>query len=200
LEKLFAQFRDKPVSALMSDRKALEVGHNVFANNCAVCHGSDARGAKGYPNLADNDWLYGSSPQTVVATITNGRNAAMPPWGPVVGDKGVVELANYVRELSGQSHDASLAAAGKTRYMTLCIACHGPTGKGNQALGAPNLTDSIWLYGGDLATIETTIRNGRNGQMPAWGKILGPDRIHVVAAWVLSQSKSAQKDVSETGQ
>ncbi len=200
LEKLFAQFRDKPMSELINDHKALAVGHNVFANNCAMCHGSDARGAPGFPNLTDNDWLYGGSPDTVMATITNGRNAAMPTWGPVVGDKGVSELANFVLKLSGQPHDDNLAAAGKARYMTLCIACHGPDGKGNQALGAPNLTDSIWLYGGDLATIETTIRNGRNGQMPAWGKTLGPDRIRVVAAWVLSQSKAAHKDISEVAQ
>ena len=197
LEKLFSQFRDKPVSALVSDPKALSIGHNVFANNCAMCHGSDARGAVGFPNLADNDWLYGKAPQTVITTITQGRNGVMPAWGAVVGDQGVTELANYVRELSGQSHDAKLAAAGKTRFMTLCIACHGPNGKGNQALGAPNLTDGTWLYGGDLATIEATIRNGRNGHMPAWGKKLGPDRIRLVAAWVLSQSANAPADTAE---
>ena len=199
LEHLFAQFRDKPMSALVKDPKALSTGHNVFVNNCAVCHGSDARGAPGFPDLADNDWLYGGQPATVIATITNGRQGVMPAWGPVVGDQGVVELANYVRELSGQSHDASLAAAGKARYMTLCIACHGPTGTGNQALGAPNLTDGTWLYGGDLATIETTIRKGRQGQMPACGPKLGPDRIRLVAAWVLSQSQDASADTAEAG-
>jgi cytochrome c oxidase cbb3-type subunit III len=200
LEKLFSQFRDKPVSELVSDPKALSIGHNVFANNCAMCHGSDARGAVGFPNLADNDWLYGKAPQTVITTITNGRNGVMPAWGAVVGDQGVTELANYVRELSGQSHDAKLATAGKARYMTLCIACHGPTGTGNQAMGAPNLTDSTWLYGGDLATIEATIRNGRNGRMPAWGDKLGPDRIRLVAAWVLAQSENAPADTAETSQ
>jgi cytochrome c oxidase cbb3-type subunit 3 len=198
LEQLFAQFRDKDMAALESDAKALSIGHNVFANNCAMCHGSDARGAVGFPNLADDDWLYGKAPQTVITTITHGRNGVMPGWGAVVGDQGVTELANYVRELSGQSHDAKLAAAGKARYMTLCIACHGPTGTGNQALGAPNLTDGTWLYGGDLATIEATIRNGRNGRMPAWGEKLGPDRIRLVAAWVLSRSANAPADTAET--
>ncbi len=197
LEKLFSQFRDKPMDALTSDPKALAIGHNVFANNCAMCHGSDARGAVGFPNLADNDWLYGNAPQTVTATISNGRNGVMPAWGAVVGDQGVTELANYVRELSGQSHDAPLAAAGKARYMTLCIACHGPTGTGNPALGAPNLTDGTWLYGGDLATIEATIRNGRNGHMPAWGDKLGPDRVRLVAAWVLSQSQNPPAEATQ---
>ncbi|KGI77866.1 cytochrome-c oxidase, cbb3-type subunit III [Oleiagrimonas soli] len=200
LEKLFAQFRDVPMAKLVDDPKALGIGHNVFANNCAMCHGSDARGARGFPNLTDNDWLYGGDPQTVIATITHGRNGVMPAWGAVVGDQGVTELAHYVRELSGQSHDASLAEAGKTRYMTLCIACHGPTGKGNPALGAPNLTDATWLYGGDLATIEATIRNGRNGHMPAWDKTLGPDRIRMAAAWVLAQSKRAPADTAEAAQ
>ncbi|RAP57360.1 cytochrome-c oxidase, cbb3-type subunit III [Oleiagrimonas sp. MCCC 1A03011] len=200
LEKLFAQFRDIPMNKLVDDPKALSIGHNVFANNCAMCHGSDARGARGFPNLTDNDWLYGGNPQQVITTITHGRNGVMPAWGAVAGDQGVTELANYVRELSGQSHDATLATAGKARYMTLCIACHGPTGKGNQALGAPNLTDNTWLYGGDLATIEATIRNGRNGQMPAWDKTLGPDRIRMAAAWVLAQSQQAPADTAEAAQ
>lgn len=197
LEKLFAQFRDKSMDELVTDTKALGIGQNVFANNCAMCHGSDARGAVGFPNLTDSDWLYGNTPQDVITTITNGRNGVMPAWGPVVGDQGVTELANYVRELSGQSHDTALAAAGKTRYMTLCIACHGPAGTGNQVLGAPNLTDGTWLYGGDLATIEASIRNGRNGHMPAWGKSLGPDRVRLVAAWVLSQSQHPPGDTAE---
>jgi cytochrome c oxidase cbb3-type subunit 3 len=196
-EALFSQFRDKPMSELIKDPRALRIGHNVFANSCAMCHGSDARGGPGFPNLTDNDWLYGSSEQTVIQTITHGRNGVMPAWGAAVGDKGVTELANYVMELSGQQHDAQLAAAGKTRYMAFCLACHGPTGKGNKAMGAPNLTDSTWLYGGDLATVEATIRNGRNGQMPPWGEILGPDRVRLVAAWVLAQSKQDPADTAE---
>ena len=112
----------------------------------------------------------------------------MPPWGAALGDTGVENVAEYVLSLSGKAHDAAKADAGKAQFMTMCIACHGPDGKGNQAIGAPNLTDDVWLYGGDLASIEASVRNGRNGQMPAWDKTLGADRIRLVAAWVLAQS------------
>ena len=189
LETMFAQFRDRPVEELEHDPKALALGHNVFANNCAACHGSAARGAPGFPNLTDNDWLFGGDSASVIKTITDGRNGVMPPWGPVLGDDGVENVANYVQQLSGQKFDAVKAEAGKAKYMTLCIACHGPEGKGNPLIGAPNLTDDIWLYGGDLASIEASIRNGRNGQMPAWGSQLGADRIRLVAAWVLAQGQ-----------
>jgi cytochrome c oxidase cbb3-type subunit 3 len=188
--EILGAFRDTPVAELSKDPKALAIGHNVFANNCVGCHGSAARGGPGFPNLADEDWLYGGDPQTVVATITNGRAGVMPPWGPVLGDAGVENVANFVLALSSQPHDATKAEAGKAQFQTMCIACHGIEGKGNPLVGAPNLTDGIWLYGGDLATIETTIRNGRNGQMPAWGKLLGPDRVNLVAAWVLAQSST----------
>lgn len=200
LEKVFARFRDEPVEQLAADPAALSIGRNVFANNCAACHGSDARGNAGYPNLTDHDWLYGGSPQQVVTTITGGRSGVMPAWQAAVGEQGVTELANYVLSLSGQPHDGAAATAGKVRFETLCVACHGADGKGNQVLGAPNLTDDTWLYGGDLATIEATIRNGRNGQMPAWGPQLGADRVRLVAAWVLSQSQTAPADAAETAQ
>ncbi len=197
LDKMFEQYRDRTVAELENDPKALEIGHNVFANNCAACHGSAARGAPGFPNLTDDDWLFGGDPDTVVKTVTEGRTAAMPPWGAVLGDDGVEAVANYVLELSHQKHDPAKAEAGKAKFMTLCIACHGPEGKGNQAIGAPNLTDDIWLYGGDLATIEATIRNGRNGQMPAWGPLLGSDRVRLVAAWVLAQSRPAKQAAAD---
>ena len=187
--EVFATFRGRSIAELGADGKALAIGHNVFANNCAACHGSAARGGPGFPNLTDNDWLFGGDPDTVVASITNGRGGVMPPWGTVVGEAGVENLANYVLELSHQKHDPTKAEAGKAQF-TMCVACHGPDGKGNTTVGAPNLTDDIWLYGGDLASIEATIRNGRMGQMPAWGKTLGEDRVRLVAAWVLAQSKS----------
>jgi cytochrome c oxidase cbb3-type subunit 3 len=187
LELVFARFRDQPIEHLEHDQQAMTLGHNVFVNNCAACHGSDARGAKGYPNLTDTDWLYGGAPETVVTTIAKGRSGTMPPWGAVLGDKGVEEVANYVLTLSGQKADAELAAAGKTRFATMCIACHGPEGKGNPALGAPNLTDDIWLYGGTLDDIKASIKNGRNGRMPAWEGALGMDRVRLAAAWVLAQ-------------
>lgn len=189
LEAVFSEFRERPLADLQRDAKALNLGHNVFANNCAVCHGSDARGAKGYPNLTDGDWLYGGTPEQVLTTITNGRGGVMPPLGAALGDRGVDEVANYVLSLSGGKADPALAEAGKTRFVTICAACHGPEGKGNIALGAPNLTDTTWLYGGTLDDIKTTVRNGRNGKMPAWGEILGPDRARLVEAWVLAQSQ-----------
>lgn len=188
LETVFAQFRGKSIEAIEKDPQALTIGHNVFVNNCAACHGSDARGAKGYPNLTDSDWLYGGAPDNVVATILKGRNGAMPPLGAALGDAGVDEVANYVLTLSGQNADAALAAAGKARF-ALCAACHGPDGKGNVAIGAPNLTDDVWLYGGSLDDIKASIRNGRNGRMPAWQEVIGEDRARLVAAWVLAQSQ-----------
>lgn len=191
-EAVVSKFRDQAIEELENNPQALTLGRNVFVNNCAVCHGSDARGAKGYPNLVDNDWLYGGSPDQVLTTILNGRGGVMPPLGPALGEQGVNEVANYVLTLSGGKADAALAEAGKTRFLTICAACHGPEGKGNIALGAPNLTDNIWLYGGTLDDIRTTVTNGRNGKMPAWGAILGKDRARLVEAWVLSQSKPAE--------
>jgi cytochrome c oxidase cbb3-type subunit 3 len=185
-----APFRERPVADLEKDPKALAIGHNVFANNCVACHGSAARGGPGFPNLTDNDWLYGGDPEVVVTTITNGRAGVMPPWGAVLGDAGVENVAQFVLALSGQPHDTAKADLGKAQFQTMCVACHGAEGKGNPLVGAPNLTDGTWLYGGDLASIETTLRNGRNGQMPAWGKTLGADRVKLVAAWVLSQSNA----------
>jgi len=190
LETVFARFRDQPIDILERDAQALTLGHNVFANNCAACHGSDARGAKNYPNLTDADWLYGGAPDQVLTTILGGRSGTMPPLGAALGEQGVNEVANYVLSLSGGAADAALAEAGKARF-ALCAACHGADGKGNPAIGAPNLTDNIWLYGGALDDIKTSIRNGRNGKMPAWEATLGKDRVRLVAAWVLAQSQQS---------
>ncbi len=193
LETIFARFRDQPLESLARDPQALTLGHNIFVNNCTACHGSDAHGAKSYPNLTDEDWLYGGQPDTVLTTILNGRQGVMPPLGGALGELGVEEVANYVMTLSGQNADAALVVAGKARYMTICIACHGPDGKGNTAVGAPNLTDNIWLYGGGLKDIETSIRDGRGGQMPAWEPVIGKDRARLVAAWVLAQRTAESK-------
>ncbi len=189
LRPIFARFAATPLDALSRDPEALKLGRSVFANNCATCHGADARGAKGYPNLTDHDWIWGGEPDTVLKTITEGRIAAMPAWGQALGDQGVTATAVYVQSLSGRPADAALVAEGQTHYQTLCVACHGPDGKGNPALGAPNLTDNIWLYGGDFDTLVATIRNGRAGQMPAHAPLIGNDRVRVVAAWVLAQSQ-----------
>jgi cytochrome c oxidase cbb3-type subunit 3 len=189
-EPVYARFKDMDGTALMADAEANEIGGRLFANNCAMCHGSDGRGAKGFPNLADNDWLYGDTHETVMASITNGRIGAMPPLGAALGDQGVVEVVAYVQQLSGQRADAELAAAGKARFQMVCMACHGMDGKGNQALGAPNLTDEIWLYGGHPADIETSIISGRNGNMPAHENLLNEDRRRLIAAYVKGLSDS----------
>jgi cytochrome c oxidase cbb3-type subunit 3 len=190
LEPVLARFRGQPVAALAADAEAIEFGRSVFANNCATCHGSDARGARGFPNLIDADWQWGSEPDTVLATVLGGRQAAMPALGTALGEAGVAATTAYVQSLSGQPADPALAAAGSTHYQTLCVACHGADGRGNPLLGAPNLTDGIWLYGGDAATITETIVKGRMGQMPAHAPLIGEDRVRLAVAWVLAQGGS----------
>jgi cytochrome c oxidase cbb3-type subunit 3 len=186
---LYAELAATPLEELAQDPKAIKMGQRLFANNCAVCHGSTARGSTGFPNLTDNDWLYGGTPEKIKETLTNGRNAAMPAWEAVIGDQGITEVANYVRALSGQETvDKTLAAKGAALFATNCAACHGTDGKGMQILGAPNLTDSIWLYGGTQQMVETTLRNGRNGAMPAFLDLLGEERVHLLAAYVYSLS------------
>jgi cytochrome c oxidase cbb3-type subunit 3 len=182
--KLLAPLAALPVAELVNNAQAMSTAHNLFQQNCAQCHGSDGGGAVGFPNLANADWQWGGDADTVVATITGGRVAAMPPWGAVLGEPGVEEVVAYVQTLSGQPADATKAAAGQVRFQTVCSACHGMDGKGNPLLGAPNLTDQIWLYGGDVATIKQTVMNGRNGQMPAWGDKLGEQRVKLLAAYV----------------
>jgi len=181
--QLLAPLAALPVAELVNNEQAMSTAHNLFQQNCAQCHGSDGGGAVGFPNLRDANWQWGSDADSVVATITGGRIAAMPPWGAVLGDQGVTEVVAYVQQLSGQQADATLAAAGETRFQQVCSACHGMDGKGNPLLGAPNLTDQIWLYGGDAATLRQTIVNGRNGQMPAWGDKLGEQRVKLLAAY-----------------
>ncbi len=185
---IFKKYGSEDLAVLMKDPEARKIGQRIFLNYCAVCHGSDAGGqpGKGFPNLTDSDSLYGSDPATIEKTILDGRQGAMPAWGAVLGDKGVEEVANYVRTLSGKSADAALAEAGKAKFATTCVGCHGPDGKGNKMMGAPNLTDNVWLYGGSLARIEQTIRDGRNGKMPAHRQFLGEDKVHLVAAYVAS--------------
>ncbi|MBK7043912.1 MAG: cytochrome-c oxidase, cbb3-type subunit III [Rhodanobacteraceae bacterium] len=185
---IFARFRQQSLAELVHDADAQRLGASVFANNCATCHGSDAKGAKGYPNLTDGDWLWGGDPDTVLTTILDGRQAAMPAMGAVLGDDGVAAAAVYVQSLSGRNVDDALAARGQAHFQTICAACHGADGKGNPILGAPNLTDNTWLYGSDFNTVATTIRSGRNGQMPAHRLTLGEDRVRLAAAWVLAQS------------
>jgi cytochrome c oxidase cbb3-type subunit 3 len=185
-QQVLAHFKGKSIEQLVTDPEARTVGRNLFANNCAVCHGSDAHGNTGFPNLTDKDWLWGGAPEQVEATITGGRNAVMIAWQAVLGDQGIDNAAAYVLSLSGRKAPAGNVAEGKTIFMTTCLACHGEDGRGNQVLGAPNLTDNIWLYGGSFDTVRATIANGRQGQMPAQGERLGADRVRLLAAYVLS--------------
>jgi cytochrome c oxidase cbb3-type subunit 3 len=191
---IFAGYMQTPIPELIGDPKAVEIGSRLFANNCAQCHGSDARGGPGFPNLTDEEWLYGNAPETVVTTITSGRNGMMPPFGPAVGgDEGIAQVAQYVVSLSGREHDAEMAAAGAEHFKTICSACHGHDGKGNQMIGSPNLTNDIWLHGGRVGDIEDRVRNGVVSQMPAHGDILGDEKIHLVAAYVLSLSADSNQ-------
>jgi cytochrome c oxidase cbb3-type subunit III len=185
---LYARFAHMSMDELIADADARRVARNLFANNCAVCHGSDARGAAGFPNLTDSDWLWGGDEVNVQTSIGQGRVGAMPPWGPQLGPEGVEEAVAYVLTLSGRQAPADLAAAGKARFDLFCVACHGPEGKGNQALGAPNLTDPVWLHGGTPEAIRATIVNGRNNPMPAQQEALGARKVRLLASYVLSLS------------
>ncbi len=185
-DPLYQHYYAMGVAALSKDDQALGTGRRLFLNNCAMCHGSDGGGMPGFPNLTDSEWLHGSTPERIEETILKGRTGAMPPWGPALGDEGVKQVATYVRSLSGQQVDQTVASAGKARYMTVCVACHGPEGKGNQMIGAPDLTNDIWLYGGSQGAIEASIRFGRTGQMPSWEQRLGKEKVRVLAAYVLS--------------
>lgn len=190
---MYAAWAAKPIDELAKDPAAVATGQRLFANNCAACHGADAHGGPGYPNLADSDWLFGGEPETIKTSILGGRMGVMPAFAPALGgEQGVKEVIQYVLSLSGQQHDAGLAEAGKARFNTICVACHGMDAKGNRAMGSPNLTDDIWLFGGTAEDIEYGLRNGRQGKMPAWADILGEQRAHLVATYVYSLSQGAK--------
>lgn len=190
---IYEKYMKQDLLAVAANPEAQGMGQRLFLTYCAQCHGSDARGAKGFPNLADADWLYGGDPATIKTTLTGGRNGVMPPLGAVLGGEGTKDVANYVRSLSGLAHDSLRAQRGRDAFMANCMACHGPEGKGNQALGAPNLTDRIWLWGSSEAMIIETITKGRNNQMPAFKDLLGDEKIHLLSAYVLSLSKAPVK-------
>jgi cytochrome c oxidase cbb3-type subunit 3 len=189
--EVFANFDQMTPEQLVQNEDARDIGRRLFANNCAMCHGSDGRGAPGFPDLTDNDWLYGNSYEQILTSINQGRQGIMPPMGDVLGEQGVLEVSVYVQELAGQKADPELAAAGKARFDMLCAACHGPDGSGNQMLGAPNLTNDIWLYGGSPEAIMATLRQGRNGNMPAHEKLLNEERRRLVAAYVAGLGDSS---------
>lgn len=186
---LYKKFAALSVEEAAKDPAALAIGQRIFVNNCAQCHGTDARGAKGFPNLADNHWTWGGDGLAIKTSILQGRMGMMPPMAAAVGNEADVEaVSNYVLSLSGSPHDTNKVALGKEKFEAACAACHGAEGLGNTMLGAPNLTKKIWVYGGSVASIKETITNGRQGVMPAWQNILGEERSHLVAAYVYSLS------------
>ena len=184
LAPLYAKFTAQPPERLAGDPAAMAIGERLFMNNCSQCHGSDARGSKGFPNLTDADWLHGGTPDKIAETITLGRRGQMPPLAAAVGTPDDVKnLAHYVMSLSGSPHDSVRAALGKPKF-AVCAACHGPDGKGNTALGAPNLSDDIWLHGWGEAAIVAMVSNGKTNEMPAQSDKLTPAQIQVLAAYV----------------
>ncbi len=186
---LFDKYKSTDIAKLADDAEALGVGKRLFATYCTQCHGSDAGGARGFPNLTDNDWLYGGTPEAIEQSILNGRQAAMPAWGAIIGAEGTQNVASYVEHLAGRQVDQAQVDAGQKVYSTTCVACHGPDGKGNAAMGAPNLADDIWLYGGSRERIVESIDKGRNGRMPAHKEFLGDAKVHLLAAYVYSFTK-----------
>ena len=184
----FRAMRDRylalPVEEIAGDPVVRKMGMRMFANNCAQCHGADAKGSYGFPNLTDDDWIYGGDAATIKATLVNGRQAAMPAWGSILGDQGIAETTQYVLALNGRDTDSAMAAAGEKHFQTYCVACHGADAKGNPALGSPNLANGIWLYGGTEEQISHSLRAGRNGVMPAFKDTLSEDKIHILAAYV----------------
>ena len=193
---MFEKYKATDLKALAADSKANAMGERLFLTYCAQCHGSDARGNKGFPNLADRDWLYGGDPATIKLSILNGRHGQMPPMGAAVGsEKDIESVAHYVLSLSGSAHDSIKATAGREKF-AVCAACHGADGKGMAAMGAPNLTDKTWLYGGSVATIMETIRLGRNNVMPAFADFLGEAKVHLLAAYVWGLSNKQDNAVA----
>ncbi|ABX35416.1 MULTISPECIES: cytochrome-c oxidase, cbb3-type subunit III [Delftia] len=188
LEPLYAKFTSMSTEDMAKDPQAMAIGERLFMNNCAQCHGSDARGGKSFPNLTDGDWLHGGTPEKIRETITGGRIGIMPPMAAAVGTPDDVRnLSHYVLSLSGSPHDSLKASLGKSKF-TACAACHGMDGKGNQALGAPNLTDDIWLHGWGEAAITAMINNGKHNEMPAQKDKLTEAQIAVLASYVWGMS------------
>lgn len=184
VKPVYARFEPMTVPEIAADPTAREIGQRLFLNTCAQCHGSDAKGAPSFPNLTDTDWLHGGSPEVIAQTIAKGRHGIMPPWKASIDAKMAGDIAQYVRSLSGLASDPIRVFRGKREFATYCVACHGVDGKGNQAVGAPNLTDDVWLYGSSEKSIVQTILEGRDNRMPAHETVLTPDQIKILTAWV----------------
>ena len=188
---VFQAMAARPITELAADEEAVKVGQRLYLQNCALCHGSDARGSTGFPNLTDNDWLYGGEPAQIKETLMHGRIAAMPAWSSL-GEENVDNLTEYVLKLAGRKVNDKKAAAGQAMWAT-CAACHGMDGKGSLAnglpFGAPNLTDNVWLYGGSKKAVRESIMLGRNGVMPPWKDVLGEEKVHIISSYIYSLSK-----------
>jgi len=185
---IYAQYRDQSLDELVANPAAVKMGRRIFASNCTVCHGARGEGSFGFPNLTDNEWVWGSTDEDIELTIGSGRNAFMMPWEATIGTDGVNEVTEYVLQLAGRDVDESLAQKGATHFKLFCVACHGPEGKGQKVFGAPDLTNEIWLYGNSRLRIEHVIKNGRNGVMPGFESRLGKDKVHILAGYVKSLS------------
>lgn len=188
---IYAQYASVPVEELSEDGAAMRMGQRLFANNCSVCHGSAARGGIGFPNLTDDAWLYGGAPDEIKHTLVNGRNGNMPAGGfmPNMSNAQIDDLVNYVLSFSGRAESLEAAKRGESLYASACAGCHGANAEGNQAMGAPNLTDDAWLYGSNASSIRETIQYGRRNEMPAQAGRLSDDQIHVLTAYVYSLSR-----------
>jgi cytochrome c oxidase cbb3-type subunit 3 len=190
---IYAKYTAMPAAELAKDSQAMGIGERLFINNCAGCHGSDARGSKGFPNLTDTDWLWGGEPEQIKQTIAQGRNGVMPPMAAAVGSgDDVRNVAQYVLSLSGSPHNSAMAQLGKPKFAA-CAACHGPEGKGNPALGAPNLTDKVWLHGWGEEAVMAMINGGKSNEMPAHDKRLSAEQIHVLAAYVWGLGRTGNR-------
>lgn len=185
---IYAQYLGRDANTLMGDAEAMRTGRRLFLTYCAICHSSDASGSLGFPNLRDQDWLFGGSPEQIKASIANGRYGVMPAWQNSLGEEKVFNVSEYVLSLSGRDVNAGRASMGKTVFAQSCAGCHGADGKGNTALGAPNLTDGIWLYGGSQKAVIDSISNGRGGRMPAHQDFLGDAKVHLLTTYVYSLS------------
>ena len=192
IQPMYTKYEGMNFEALAADKQAMETGKRLYLTYCMQCHGADARGAKGFPNLTDGDWLYGGDSEQLTQTIAAGRMGVMPPHAQLGADT-IKDLANHVRSLAGLPNDSVRAAKGKEAFTSAgCVGCHGADGKGMQAIGAPNLTDNVWLYGSSEATIVQTITDGRQNKMPAWKEFLGDSKIKLLAAYVYSLSHGTQ--------
>ena len=190
----FQAFLNTDLESLSEDEKAMATGRRLFLNYCSTCHGSDGRGSRGFPNLADADWLYGGSPEAIKTSILKGRTGVMPPWKAVLGgEEGVADMVQFVRSLGDLSHDRQGASRAAPKFQQFCSACHGGGGQGNPALGAPNLTDDVWLVSASETAMTKVIGEGRMGRMPAHEDFLGEAKSHVLAAYIIRLSRNGQR-------